>query len=50
MAFKLFKGHLKKINTTIHPGLTKLKWSSVSVLDDFVRNCRKAMSELYNIL
>lgn len=48
--YYLFKGHLDKMNRIIRPGTGKLKWSSKGILENFVRDCKKACSELENIL
>lgn len=38
------------MNRIIRPGTGKLKWSSKGILENFVRDCKKACSELENIL
>lgn len=43
---KLFKQHLEQCEKVIAPGLTKLKWSSKTILENFVRDARKSCHEL----
>ena len=50
MEKKLFNGHIQKIDRKINEGLTKLKWSSKNVLEDFVRSARLHCSEIYSKL
>ena len=47
---KLLAEHLENTDRTLHAGLFNLKWSSKTVLENFVKRCRASCAELHRIL
>ena len=46
----LFRERLRLVEKKLKPGLTKLTWDSKGVLDVYLRDCRKVMTDLQNIV
>lgn len=38
----LFRNHIEAMEAVIKPGVTSLRWNRPSVLEGFVRQCRKS--------
>ncbi len=38
----LFRSHIQALESVVKPGIVSLKWNRPSVLEGFVRQCRKS--------